>query len=614
VSPVDARAWARWPGPDGVVALLASALVALAWALGSSHNMGTPVALAVGTTALWLFATRPDRPVVPSLAPGVRPLVVIPTHGNAGTVGDVVGRCRAIHPDVLVVDDGSADASAEVARAAGAIVVSHPVNRGKGAALNTGLAWAAEHGFTHIVAIDADGQHLTDDLPAFLAALRDEPAAIHAGVRRADDMPRGARGARANSNFWAWVATGRHLHDTQCGYRAYPVRPTLAFGLPPSRYQWEVEVLVRAEWAGLPVHEVPCRVYYPPAEERVSSYRKVVDSARVTWLFAWLIAERVLWVPGWWARPTAGDWRGQTQGSLAGWRFLLGVVRVIGRRAALVGIVPLAAFYWASSARFRAGVDAYLRRRLPDRGALARSWLALRVMVEFAWALVDRFVLMVHGADALAFDRSEVPDLRDALYREKRGVLLLSAHVGNPELASAGLRGGPEARRVNVVMHVAPGDPYVALLREAGDRAPNVISLDDPEVPASIAILQALRRDEVVALKIDRPVDERVAPVDLLGAPILVPTGPMLLAGLSGAQVVLVGCFREPGGTYRLVATPPRVYRFQPGSTRDADAAAWTAELIREVEAWTARWPLQWFNFHDPWAHTPPPGEKRSPA
>ena len=77
-----------------------------------------------------------------------------------------------------------------------------------------------------------------------------------------------------------------------------------------------------------------------------------------------------------------------------------------------------------------------------------------------------------------------------------------------------------------VVMHVAPGDPYVALLRETG-RAPNIIALDDAE-PASIAILQALRRDEVVALKLDRIVDEHVVRVNLLGEPVLVPTGPLL--------------------------------------------------------------------------------------
>ena len=199
------RAPARWPGPDGAIALLASTAVVLAAIFGPDQGVAGPAMVAVAGTLAWLVATRPDRPALPAGPAEIRPLVVIPTHGNAGTVGDVVARSRAILPDVLVVDDGSPDDSAMAAAAAGATVVRHPENRGKGAALETALRWAATHGFSHVVAIDADGQHHPEDLPAFLDALRAEPGAIQAGVRDMSEAPRGAVYARMNSNFWVAV-------------------------------------------------------------------------------------------------------------------------------------------------------------------------------------------------------------------------------------------------------------------------------------------------------------------------------------------------------------------------------------------------------------------------
>lgn len=598
----------RFPGWDGLFILGLTYAIVVIWWLRGLDGLGAPVALVLALVSGWLVLTRRlRRPSLPTRRPdGIRPLIAIPTHNNAGTIEDIVRRCRAKCDDVLVIDDGSRDDSGARAEAAGATVLRHDVNRGKGAALDTALRWAAEQGFSHLLCVDADGQLYPEDLPRFLDAVNTQPAVLHAGVRDSESMPVGSQRARLNSNFWVWVETGRWLGDTQCGLRAYPVLPTLALGLPPTRYQWEVEVLTRALWSGLAVADVPCRVYYPPAEERVSSYRKVVDTVRVSWLNTQLVLERILW-PARWIRPRPRDeWRGSHRGGLGGYRFFLRILRLFGRRATLAAVTPMGLFYWLIAPAPRRHINAYHRRRRPELSTWAVRRATLATFTQFAWAIVDRFAAL-EDAGSLPFHRDGLEHLRQTLYAEpsnnkdnQPGVLLLSAHAGNPELATAVLRHAGQ-RRANIVMHIEPGDPYPALLREVmGDDAPNILPLGGDGV-TSLSILHALRRDEAVAMKVDRVVDGNTVTVDFLGQPMRLPTGPLQVAALSGATTLMISAFRQPDGSYQLVSTAPRTYQFTSRQQRQEDLQRWAQELADELAAWTERWPEQWYNFFDVW-------------
>jgi glycosyltransferase involved in cell wall biosynthesis len=229
----------------------------------------------------------------------MRACALIPCLDGAATVADVV-RGAAQRMPVLLIDDGSTDDSAALAEAAGATVHRHAHNLGKGAALLTGLRAAAQAGFTHVVSLDADGQHDPKDIDPLWAAAQAEPRAVVVGARDFDvpNVPGASKFGRNFSNFWVRLETGRALSDTQSGFRVYPVQEILALALPPSHFEWEVEVLVRGSWAGLPVIDVPVGVYYPPPEERISHYRSVVDSARISWLHTRLVTRwllRPLW-------------------------------------------------------------------------------------------------------------------------------------------------------------------------------------------------------------------------------------------------------------------------------------------------------------------------------
>ncbi len=181
-----------------------------------------------------------------------------------------------------VVDDGSTDGTAEVARHAGAQVLQHTTNQGKGAALLTGFDALAQQGYEAVVTLDADAQHPPEEALR-LAHLPLAPECLILGIR---DLARA--GAPSSSQFSNFVSNyflsrfaGIPLRDTQCGLRRYPLPQTLALRPVSPGYAFEAEVILRAARASWLIEQVPVRVIYPPQAQRVSHFHVVRDPARI---------------------------------------------------------------------------------------------------------------------------------------------------------------------------------------------------------------------------------------------------------------------------------------------------------------------------------------------
>ncbi len=237
-----------------------------------------------------------------------RLLIAVPVYNHGATLRGVVEQSLAVHGDVLVVDDGSAEPVAPLLAGLPVEVVRHPVNRGKGAAIRTAAAAARRRGMTHLVTLDADGQHDPADFPRFAQAIAQEPFAIVVGTRdfTGPNVPGSSRFGRQFSNFWLRVQTGQGLGDTQSGFRAYPLAVLEGLTLRQDHYAFEVEVLVKAAWAGVPLREVPISVHYPPRGERVSHFGAFRDNFRLTVLNTGLTLRSVAPWPHRKLVPTAG--------------------------------------------------------------------------------------------------------------------------------------------------------------------------------------------------------------------------------------------------------------------------------------------------------------------
>lgn len=228
---------------------------------------------------------------------------VIPVYNHVRNVGQVVQAALASGAKVVVVDDGSSDGSGDVvARIPGAILVRHEKNLGKGAAILTGLAAVAAPsvGARFAVTVDADGQHDPEDARAMLATVWPDGEAgpriaLVLGARtgmQGRAVPWSSRVGRGFSGFWVWASGGPALSDSQSGFRVYPVAETLALPTRARRFEFEVEVLVQARRAGIPILEVPVPVTYQPPGGRVSHFRPWRDFGRNAATFIRLIATR----------------------------------------------------------------------------------------------------------------------------------------------------------------------------------------------------------------------------------------------------------------------------------------------------------------------------------
>jgi glycosyltransferase involved in cell wall biosynthesis len=233
------------------------------------------------------------------MTPVFKPLMVIPLYNHAATVSGVAREVTRLYPDTLVVDDGSTDGGAATLDGLPLTVTRHEKNRGKGAAIVTAARWARARGFTHLVTIDADGQHFPDDIARLLAEGRAQPGAIIIGERdfHTPNVPAASRFGRKFSAFWARVQTGVTVGDIQSGLRLYPLAVFACLRPGARRYAFEVEVVIKALWHGFTVSGVPVRVWYPPARERVSHFHRWRDNFWVALLNTRLTARALLPVP-----------------------------------------------------------------------------------------------------------------------------------------------------------------------------------------------------------------------------------------------------------------------------------------------------------------------------
>lgn len=218
--------------------------------------------------------------------------VLIPTYNNATSIKAVIDGVLEYTSNIVIVNDGSTDntlailAEYPVEEYPDLHIVHHPKNMGKGMALRTGFKAAYAHGYQYAIAIDSDGQHYPDDLHLFIEQIEIHPKAIIIGARNLDqpNVPGKSTVGNRASSFWFWVVTGIKLSDTQSGYRLYPLAPINTISFITRKYEFEIEVMVRSFWKGVNVVSIPIKVFYPPAEERITHFRPFKDVTRITLL------------------------------------------------------------------------------------------------------------------------------------------------------------------------------------------------------------------------------------------------------------------------------------------------------------------------------------------
>jgi glycosyltransferase involved in cell wall biosynthesis len=244
-----------------------------------------------------------------------KPCVLIPVYDHEHAIGAVVAAVLAQRLPCILVDDGCRPSCARVldelaAATPGQVtLVRHPHNLGKGAAVMTGFGAGAAAGYTHLLQVDADGQHNVADLARFVGLARDNPAAVIAGCPVYDEsVPALRLYARYLTHVWVWINTlSFAIRDSMCGFRCYPVAPVLALARRQrlgKRMNFDTEILVRLYWDGVQVINLPTNVSYPT--DGVSHFRALRDNVLITRMHTVLFFGMLLRLPMLLAR----KWRG----------------------------------------------------------------------------------------------------------------------------------------------------------------------------------------------------------------------------------------------------------------------------------------------------------------
>jgi predicted LPLAT superfamily acyltransferase len=542
---------------------------------------------------------------------------VVPVYDHGTPLQRTVDRLCVHGLPIIIVDDGSNEetkrAIATAAQRCGAEVVTLPRNGGKGCAVKAGLRAAWGRGYTHAMQVDADGQHDIDDVPKLLAAARDQPDAVVCGDPQFDaSVPASRLYGRRLTSFWVRVETlSPSMPDTMCGFRVYPLAACIALldsVRLGDRMDFDIEILVRLYWRGVPFVTVPTVVVYP--EGGTSNFRLLRDN----WLITKLHTRLVFGMLGRWPallrrrdRKKSSHWATLGErGAVVGMRLLLAVYRVFGRWAFGLLLYPVTAYFYLTAAGARRASREYLgrvRARLEERGAAFPARLdTFHHLLEFGNAVLDKGAMWA-GAfppDRVAFDDAAVLErFRSA----SRGSLLIGSHLGNLEA----LRAYGETVQgliVNALVFTAHSPKFNRVLAAANPQAlERMIQVSSIGPETVIALQEKIRAGEHIAIVADRVSvrhRERSVHVPFLGRPAPFPEGPFVLASLLDCPVYLLFCLRTGGG-YRAFLEPFADPLELPVGGRRAALERTIERYAQRLEAHCLMAPKQWFNFFQFW-------------
>jgi len=558
----------------------------------------------------------------------VKVCLLIPVYNHPHRIGALLDELARFGLPCVLVDDGS-DAETRAVldglakRLSWVVLERRGKNGGRGAALKTGYRCARALGYTHVLQLDADGQHSPAHVPTLLEAARKQPDAMVLGTPVFDDSVPAARlFGRQISRFWVWLETlSFGIDDPLCGLRLLPLEPVLRVidrGCG-DRMDFDPELVVRLHWAGVPVVNVATPVAY--FEDGISHFRPLADNLRMTWLHTRLVLEMPRFLPRLIGRRLRGERQGswherKERGSELGMRIVVWLYRALGEPFARALVVGIVAYFFVTDPAGRRVSRAYLERvrragggdaALPASPGLRHVF---RHYMAFGLSILDRVGFWLGRRDAFALEVEGGEEL-DRVVADGRGAIVLGAHLGSFDVMR--LHGAAASPiDIHILMYTRHA-PRINRIFERLDQASGASGARVrviPIVPGSfhhaLEARACVERGQVVAVLADRPQPGalgRTCDVDLLGGRARLPRGPFALARALGCPVLLMQGIRLGWRRYQIrVVRLPDVRRSggeRAVSPRDAAIAGIAQQYAHWLGEGCKAAPYQWFNFHD---------------
>lgn len=561
--------------------------------------------------------------------------LVIPNYNHSAAIAQTLAELAQFNLPCYLIDDGSNDETRYLLQSLAqtypwVTLLLHPYNRGKGAAVMTGLRRAYRDGFSHALQVDADGQHNLADIPAMIAKAQAKPDALISGKPEYDEsVPKGRFYGRYLTHFWVWVETlSFDIQDSMCGFRVYPLAATerlLCQQALTERMDFDIEILVKLYWQGGEILFQPTKVIYP--EGGVSHFHGVADNVRITKLHTKLFFGMLKRLPLLLKRKpqrqasqtsdgssdlkstSVPHWSGMKErGSYWGIKLLVESYRFGGHWLCRAIMYPVICYFFLTGKVTREASLDFLRRVQmlePQHPKLNQpiGWRdSLNHFLAFGNAALDRIDAW---CDRIQLSQVDFPDrqvLADQLESGKGAVLLVS-HLGNLELCRA-ISIHQRKVKVNVMVLTSHAENFNKVLKQLNpDSMLNLIQVTELNPATSMLLQQKIEAGELVVIAGDRTspnTQGRVMYAPFMGQDAAFPQGPFILAGLLDCPVFLMFCLREQG-RYRV-----HLERFAetlkgPRAGRMDRLQQAVNRYSERLEYFARREPLQWFNFFDFW-------------
>ncbi|WP_299493302.1 glycosyltransferase family 2 protein [uncultured Shewanella sp.] len=557
---------------------------------------------------------------------------VIPNYNHITAISETLANLAIFKRDCYLVDDGSNDETRyrlqQLAKQYEWVhLIHHPYNRGKGAAVITGLRAAYRDGFTHALQIDADGQHDLADIPTFIDTAISAPEAVISGQPQYDDsIPKGRLYGRYLTHFWVWVATlSLDIKDAMCGFRIYPLHATESLFLAQSlgeRMDFDIEVLVKLHWQGVEIKHIPTRVIYP--EAGTSHFQAFRDNLRISALHTRLFFGMLKRLPAR-LQKTALITPNTTQthppkamnkhwssigerGSYWGIKLLALSYRYGGHWLCRAIMYPVIIYFFITGKAARQASMDFLQQVKsadPNNNKLIhqpRLLDSLKHFFAFGHAALDRIDAW---CDRIPPEKIDFPesDILAQHMSNGQGVVLLVSHLGNLELCRA-ISVTHRNAKVNVMVMTQHAENFNNILKQLNpNSALNLIQVTELGPSTSILLQEKIEAGELVVIAGDRTSlgsEGRAISASFMNKPAPFPLGPFVLAGLLDCPIFSMFCLKEQG-QYRVHITPFNTPLKGPRKERAVRLQQAVNEYSQLLESHAKREPLQWFNFYDFW-------------